>query len=551
MYFLRRCRPVRPLTPADEPAAGRGSARFTIPGGAIGGDLPPIEISFSQRYTDVLGALAPVLLRSIRATASAGRLLALLSTGRRLLEVELGAESGWLVEVDHAAGKVRLDAQVFATLLEGDVADGESIATAVLVAAWSRFARLVDRSRGSGCHLAQPASPDAMDLECLFSHAYPLLAETRSFLAREVDLGAITSGELRRCADAATIDALCDESEWKHVRAERALTRSAELNLLPALLVAHRRTTSAGARERISRVYRAIGRRAYKTHRPDAVDPISRSSASGRLAAIDGVICDLLAMTRAGLHWRGVDTAALAAATSSAPLIIDEGASDATTSLGLAIALAGDERLRPVPVLVVAADVANRFHLWRDSAFDVEGRLLQFKRSGLEWSKSWTSAVFDQSDLAGELEREFLALSPDERRACGHLWANPAAVAFAGEHPDRLRILTRDLFEPLPQPASLIRAFNVLYRRQHRSADAPSYFDAARILEGLRSIGRNLRPGGVAIVGSVVDHRDQPRWFTDYEIWQRTTDVGEPRLLLRKRHGRGLGVSAWRIEIGT
>jgi hypothetical protein len=524
----------------------------SLPGAVVGPDLADVAIACIPEHAAVLPRAAQVVVASIRAAAVAARTPPQLRVGGRRVSVVLGEPLACLLEFDRHRGQLTLDAGAIAPMLESGSTEEIAVVEAVLNAAWARFDRLaVDNTPSVEPGEIPAADCGVEDLRRMFSAAFPFVEETRAFLVREVGLGSVAATDLSRVAGEAVADVMASDDEWRSSRAERLLGDRSDLRVLPVLAGAYDRTPSATARERIIRVYRAVGRAAYEGRSGRAVRAIRRATAGQRLAPIDDMIRDLLAVTLSGRvrTWLGVETSAFADALADEALIVDEGASDGTTSLDLAMSIREDCRLGAVPIRVLAADIENRFHIWRDAVFDADGRLVQVERDGVIWSRPdndpgpWSSAV------AGDLQHCFSAVAASERRAFEHAFMNPAAAAFMRRHPERLGLLTHDLFSPLLEHASLIRAFNVLYVRLHAEADAPSYFEPPEILEGLRSIGGNLRPGGVAVVGSIVDHRSEARWFVDYEIWQRIDSHRTSRLLLRARHGRGVGVGAWRIEL--
>jgi hypothetical protein len=77
---------------------------------------------------------------------------------------------------------------------------------------------------------------------------------------------------------------------------------------------------------------------------------------------------------------------------------------------------------------------------------------------------------------------------------------HPEASAFRAAHP-AFRIETHSVFEPLGQPADVIRTMNILNR---------SYFGEARLAQGVRAVFESLRNGGTWVAGRTDEEADPP-----------------------------------------
>ena len=120
-------------------------------------------------------------------------------------------------------------------------------------------------------------------------------------------------------------------------------------------------------------------------------------------------------------------------------------------------------------------------------------------------------------------------------------WVTPLAPPEAEESALRLRFRDQDVFEPDQTPAHVIRVCGLLYRRLRPDVDAETYFEDEDITAALALLGAGLHPGGVLVVGSVIDAADDAVRYTDADVFQRSEGPEGRSLRQGARIGLGLG----------
>lgn len=364
--------------------------------------------------------------------------------------------------------------------------------------------------------------------------------------ALRTDCPWLSPGSLLHATAIAYAAALADPRLGRANRADRrAGGPVTSAFFLPALQEAASLAGSRPTADRIALAHHRIGKALVTTdHR--AVAHVRRSTYRGRYRHLDVLLADILGAAlacRAGAlaaeRVHGVDVAALAASLpeDGSLRICDEAVSDATTTLDLKDAIA---RLG-TPAEISAGDVNMRFGLVAAGevlgVVDASGSCVQTcgpHVPGWPWR---ALPAADDKDAA----RAVAEAAASEPAAVAWLrWLHPAASGEPrpGDQVG-LSFSQRDLFEPRPPWANAVRAMGVLYRRQRDDADAASYFDDATVLAGVRALGTSLLPGGVALIGSVIDSVDGLRTYTDADFVQRSESSAVLRHVARL--GLGLG----------
>ncbi|MFD0404441.1 hypothetical protein [Kitasatospora sp. NPDC127116] len=305
--------------------------------------------------------------------------------------------------------------------------------------------------------------------------------------------------------------------------------------LLPELRSAYRRTSSPAVRVAIEEAHHLIGKAALAAPDERAVSRIRRSTHFGRLHRLDRLITQLVVSAGGdGGHVAGVDVGLLGRSldVGGAVRVRDEAVSDGRTSVDLWHAL----RDAGVRGTVLAGDPYSAITLVEtpDGAagvLDGSGRCIQ-----VESTEALELPSARRPDCGAPIARGLESASA--RTACQ--WVTPAHPS-----PDRcaaaalaLEFRSHDVFVHDPRPAQVIRACGLLYRRLRDDVDADTYFTDADIAAAISRLGDDLAPGGVIVVGSVIDSRDGRRRYTDADVLQRMSD-GELRHCARL--GRGVG----------
>jgi hypothetical protein len=135
-----------------------------------------------------------------------------------------------------------------------------------------------------------------------------------------------------------------------------------------------------------------------------------------------------------------------------------------------------------------------------------EPRLLAVNRIIGHWARRRLDRIWHELGARPDIEPALLTLPEgvDEKpvgamRLSKLPLVHPEALALANASPGSFAIRNHSVFTVAPQAVDVVRTMNILNR---------SYFDAARLQEGARSIWSSLRPGGIWIVGRTV--REQP-----------------------------------------
>jgi hypothetical protein len=347
--------------------------------------------------------------------------------------------------------------------------------------------------------------------------------------------GGCPPDELRRAARRAFVATLVHPQPARARHAQRQVgTWATSAWLLPELKRSFDSVTEPALRQVFADAHHRIGKAALAAPEPRAANPIRRSTQPGRLYRFDRMLAQLVraVVTATGPdRLYGVDVAALRASTSDGSLRIrDEASSDGRTTVDLWHALAaagghgellgGDRFIR-----YLLAETATAAGL-----LDAEGHCLQIEHADpIRAPFARPPSAQEAADLQGNGRTRPLR------------WMTP----WAGDVPDgtaiRLRWRSQDVFVADPVPAHIIRVCGLLYRKVRADADAATYFDSDEIHHALRVLGGALFPGGVLMVGSVVDALDASTRFTDADVFQRVDRSGGASLHHCGRLGRGLG----------
>ena len=305
--------------------------------------------------------------------------------------------------------------------------------------------------------------------------------------------------------------------------------------LLPELSRAYEHCREPDLRTAIADAHHRIGKHALSARDPRSVTPIRRSTHSGRLWRADQILVELIRMAGPTVeligHLYGVDLEALhralAANSPRGVRIRDEAVADGQTTVDLWWALHG----AGVRGWLVASDPFSEFELVTTDCGDQlvlgpDGRCLQAET---------ISAGLPDADA--EPARTVPPGAQRER----HRWITPRAGEIPRSSGLRLEFRGHDVFTPDPVPAHLIRVCGLLYRSVRGDVDARSYFGDQDIEAALTILGSGLVPGGVLMVGSVIDAADDSCRYTDLDLFQRLDGEGSDYLYHCGRTGVGLG----------
>jgi hypothetical protein len=416
------------------------------------------------------------------------------------------------------------------------------------------------------CHglnalLAAGADRSNDDLLNLFRFAVGYRWRLNRILSRpEGPLLPVAPARLRWVLQEIWLETLARGSNYEREKALRAVRQCADLSLLPRIAARYRRESSPAARSALLQAHRGLAVKAYPVTTAEGIRPVTRSTIEGRLARVDEDLFDLLQrLADPREHgYRGVDLDAWREGLDRNRLmVLDQAVADGTTTLDL---LEGLDRRRSrfgnLELEVIASDVAMilRRMVLPDGAavFDASGALVQLEVEGSimtdqslqrspspALSRRWREVLKRSRNFSQSPELETISL------------LNPRLAAYRAAHPGRVSLRQHDVFRAYRPRAGLIRVFDLLYRRLHADADAPSYFDRRAIVRALIAIGRSLRQGGVVLIGSVVDSRAKPEVYVDYEIRQRLGSGRRARLALCDRGGGGVVLPQGDIPLGA
>jgi hypothetical protein len=351
--------------------------------------------------------------------------------------------------------------------------------------------------------------------------------------------GCLPADELRAAARRAFVAMLAHPEPSRATLAlRRAGTVVTSARLLPELAEACRRAATPTVRDALAEAHHRIGKRVLAAPDARAVSRIRRSTHTGRLFQLDRMIAHLAGLAQqpaaAPDVLAGVDLALLRAALpgDGAIRIRDEAVSDGRTTVDLWHAL----RAAGVHGDLVGGDHFSDYVLVRAGAdegvLDGRGRCLQIECGPPG------GAPTGRVPEPGEATAVTLEAATDRRPL---RWITPLAPADVGDDGLRLHFRDQDVFAPDPVPAHVIRVCGLLYRRLRPDVDAETYFADDDITAALALLGAGLHPGGVLVVGSVIDAADDAARYTDVDVFQRTE--GPEGQLLRHcaRLGLGLG----------
>ncbi|WP_344015793.1 hypothetical protein [Kitasatospora atroaurantiaca] len=313
--------------------------------------------------------------------------------------------------------------------------------------------------------------------------------------------------------------------------------------LLADLAAAYRQAARPEVRDALAEAHHRIGKAVLAAPDARAVSRIRRSTHTGRLYRLDRLIAQIAALAQDEAAQpgvvAGVDTALLrsslcAAGEAGTLRIRDEAVSDGRTTVDLWHALSAVGARGEL----VGGDRYSGFVLARGKEdaglLAADGSCLQVE-CGPPGGAPAGRAPQPGEPAVAALE------SADHRRPLR--WVTPLAPPEAQREdaPLRLRFRDHDVFAPDPEPAHLIRACGLLYRRLRSDVDAETYFPDAEITAALALLGAGLHPGGVLVVGSVIDSADDAVRHTDADVFQRLDGEGGPVLRHCARIGLGLG----------
>jgi hypothetical protein len=114
-----------------------------------------------------------------------------------------------------------------------------------------------------------------------------------------------------------------------------------------------------------------------------------------------------------------------------------------------------------------------------------------------------------------DADDEELALPAARLRKMPVTHADARALAAADP---RFRICRHSAFEPLAEPADVIRTMNIFNR---------DYFAAGRLADGVRAVWSSLRPGGIWIVGRTLEKKRRRNDVTIFAKSEHGFDVVE------------------------
>jgi hypothetical protein len=448
-----------------------------------------------------------------------------------------------------APGRVSVSAEVSAAAQGDRFGDGDLLARSAVVAA----AALADGAAGRDIEiwwradadgslrpeaLAEIGPQDRADLLA----ALLLAADENASEVAAVLVGSLPAGELRAAARRAFVAALAHPEPSRATLARRrAGTVVTSGQLLADLTEACRRTSPPEIRNALAEAHHRIGKAVLAAPDARAVSRIRRSTHTGRLYRLDRMVAQFarLAQRRtetpgvlAGVDLTLLRTALHAGGGSGAIRIRDEAVSDGRTTVDLWRTL----RDAGVHGELVGGDRYSGLALVRTGAeeglLDARGRCVQIE-SGPPGGAP-TGRVPEPGEAAAA------ALETAGQRQPLR-WVTPLAPSEAEDAGLRLRFRDHDVFEPDQVPAHVIRVCGLLYRRLRPDVDAETYFEDHDITAALAVLGAGLHPGGVLVVGSVIDAADDSVRYTDADVFQRLAEPEGQVLRHCARIGLGLG----------
>jgi len=433
----------------------------------------------------------------------------------------------------------------------GPGSGADTLAWSVLVAATALAAGAAGRQVGvhwpatgvGGLDPAGPAESEPQDRADLLA-AVLLAADEDAPTVASALAEYLPHEELRAAARRSFVASLAHpEPSRAQLARRRAGTVVTSGWLLADLAEAYHRAARPEVRDALAEAHHRIGKAVLAAPDARAVSRIRRSTHTGRLYRLDRLIAQIacLAQDRAAhpAAVAGVDTALLrsslhADGADGALRIRDEAVSDGRTTVDLWHALSA----RGVRGELVGGDRYSGFVLAQGKEdaglLAADGSCLQVECG------SPGGAPAGRAPQPGE--PAVAALESAERRRPLR-WVTPLAPTGAQQQdaPLRLRFRDHDVFAPDPEPAHLIRACGLLYRRLRSDVDAETYFPDGEITAALALLGAGLHPGGVLVVGSVIDSADDAVRHTDADVFQRLDGEGGPVLRHCARVGLGLG----------